>query len=38
MTLFKNCIEVRNFKEYENILNSDNIFKKNLNKKKIFLA
>ena len=36
MTLFKNCINIRNFKEYENILNSDNIFKKNLNKKNNF--
>jgi len=36
MTLFKNCINDRNFKEYENILNSDNIFKKNLNKKNNF--
>ena len=31
MTLFKNGINVRNYKEYENILNSDNIFLKNIN-------
>ena len=38
MSLFKNCINDRNFKEYENILTSDNIFNntKNLNKKNNF--
>ena len=38
MTLFKNCINDRNFKEYENILTTENIFinRKNLNKKNNF--